>query len=125
MRVRKQDKEEDKKPIVTNIKITCSTCSKPYKGKSTRVKTKFITDDVQKIYTKCPYCKAEFIVGYRDSETRKNVSEIMEIIKKIKKGYGEISEEVSNKLYKRFKELENSNVEISDRYKALYAGGIE
>lgn len=125
MRVRKQDKEEDKKPTVTNIKITCGTCNKSFKGKSTRTKTKFITDDVQKIYIKCPHCKAEFIVGYRDSKTRKNVSEMMEIIEKIKKGYSEISEDVSNKLYKRFKDLENSNVEISDRYKDLYDGGIE
>ena len=125
MRVRKQDREETKKPTVTNIKITCGTCSKSFKGKSTRVKTKFITDDVQKIYNKCPYCKAEFIIGYRDSETRKNVSEIMEIIEKIKKGYSEISEEVSNKLYKRFKELENSNIEISDRYKSMYEGVLE
>lgn len=109
-----------KKPIVTNMKTICDNCSKEFKTKPSKVKTKFITDDIEKMYFKCPHCKTEYIIGYRNSEVRENISRILEIVESVNKGQGNLTEAQFSKLYSEYEELKDRNMELSNKCKAIF-----
>lgn len=109
-----------KKPIVTNMKTICDKCNKEFKTKPSKVKTKFITDDIEKMSFKCPHCKTEYIIGYRNSEVRENIARILEIVEIVNKGQGKLQEKQFENLYQEYKELKDRNMELSNRCKSIF-----
>jgi ribosomal protein L31 len=67
--------------------VICDCCGNTFKIK--KLKTKWINDNVQKIYFTCPYCKQEYTPFYTDERIRKNQKEI----EKLQKKYDEIVKE--------------------------------
>ncbi|WP_156876153.1 hypothetical protein [Clostridium kluyveri] len=70
-----------------STQIDCNSCGKSFKIQ--KLKTKWIDDNVQRIYFICPYCKNEYTSFYKDKRIRKNLKEIEELQKK----YDEIVKE--------------------------------
>ncbi|MBP2032572.1 uncharacterized Zn finger protein (UPF0148 family) [Clostridium algifaecis] len=60
--------------ILKNTEISCDNCHKTFKIK--KLKTKWINDNVQRIYFTCPYCKQEYTSFYKDERIRKNIKKI-------------------------------------------------
>lgn len=69
------------------MEMQCDDCHKTFEVK--KLKTKWIDDNVQRIYFTCPYCGKEYISFYKDKRIRKNIKEI----EKIQKRYDEIVKE--------------------------------
>ncbi|OAA93016.1 hypothetical protein [Clostridium coskatii] len=67
--------------------IKCDSCGKSFKIK--KLKTKWINDNVQRVFFTCPYCKHEYTSFYKDDRIRKNLKEI----EKLQKKYDEIVKE--------------------------------
>ncbi len=105
---------------VTNMNVVCDKCKHEFKVKPNRIKTKYITDDVEKMYFKCPTCKEEYIVGYRDSEVRDNIERIVTIVDDINQNRSKYSIKEIESVQKEYGELKDRNMELSNRYKALF-----
>lgn len=109
---------------VTNMNVVCDKCKHEFKVKPNRIKTKYITDDVEKMFFKCLKCKEEYIVGYRDSEVRENIERIVNIVDDINQNRSKYSIKEIESLQKEYGEFKDRNIELSNRYKALFAGGF-
>lgn len=104
-----------------HIKIKCDHCGKEFKLKAKMIKEKKITDEVTKLFFKCPRCKFDFIVSYKDKEIEENI-----------KIMNNISEEIRDKekfepmeldtLMKKINNLKQRNLELNSRYKMLFGG---
>ncbi|MBV4450261.1 hypothetical protein KM792_11450 [Clostridium tyrobutyricum] len=57
-----------------NTKIECDNCHEQFK--ITKLKTKWIDENVQRTYFVCPYCKQEYTSFYTDKRVRKNIKKI-------------------------------------------------
>ncbi len=108
------------KTRVTNMNVVCDKCKHEFKVKPNRIKTKYITDDVEKMYFKCPKCKDEYIVGYRDSEVRDNIERIVAIVDEINQNRVKYTLQAIESLQREYGELKDRNMELSNRYKALF-----
>lgn len=101
------------------IKTYCDLCKKSFKIKPKMIKEIKLTNEVTKLSFKCPHCKHEFVVSYKDNEVEENI--------KIMNG---IAEEIKNKnkfepmeletLTEKFNKLKQRNLEVSNRYKAIF-----
>jgi transcription elongation factor Elf1 len=60
--------------ILKNTTVNCDNCGKSFKIK--KLKTKWINDNVQRVYFTCPYCKQEYTSFYTDDRIRKNIKKI-------------------------------------------------
>lgn len=67
--------------------VNCNKCNKKFTIK--KLKTKWINENVQRVYFVCPYCKKEYTSFYKDKRIRKNLKEIEELQKR----YDEIIKE--------------------------------
>ena len=81
------------------MEIQCDSCNKTFKIK--KLKTKWIDDNVQRIYFTCPCCNKEYTSFYKDKRIRKNIKEI-------------------EKLQKRYDEIVKENKEIMQQLKEKY-----
>ncbi|GAA0825297.1 hypothetical protein [Clostridium tertium] len=105
--------------ITKNIKTYCDLCKKSFKIKAKMLKETKVTNEVTKLSFKCPHCKHEFVVIYKDNEVEENI-----------KIMNDIAEEIKNKdkfepmeldtLTERFNKLKHRNLELSSSYKVLY-----
>lgn len=78
--------------------VNCDKCNKKFTIK--KFKTKWIDDNVQRVYFVCPYCKKEYTSFYKDKRIRKNLKEIEELQKRyddIVKENKEIMQELREK----------------------------
>lgn len=113
-------KQEKKEPVRTNMSVSCDKCSYEFKVKPGKVRTKFITNEIEKMYFKCPKCRKEYIVAYRDKEVLNNTIRIHSITRQIRQGQGKLSEYEFEALQNEFEGLKQRNLELSNRYKAIY-----
>lgn len=90
----------------------CDNCNKEFKLTKIKLKEKKVTNEISKIYYKCPKCKHEYIVSYKDKEVRENI----EVIKML--SYELINGDRTAVL--KIQNLKDRNLELSNRYKALF-----
>lgn len=113
-------KQVKKEPVRTKIDVCCDKCGNEFKIKPGKVKTKFITNEIEKMYFKCPECRKEYIVAYRDKEVMTNTTRLISITRQIRQGQGKLSEYEFEALQNEFEGLKQRNLELSNRYKAIY-----
>lgn len=110
---------KEKIKVTKHIKIKCDYCGKQFKLKAKMIREKKITDEITKLSFKCPKCKGDFAVSYKDKEINENI-----------KIMNDIAEEIKNKdkfepmeldtLTEKFNKLKQRNLEVSNRYKAIF-----
>lgn len=103
---------------VKHIKTKCDHCGKEFKLKAKMIKEKKVTDEVVKISFKCPKCKGDFSVGYKDKEINENIQLMNKISEEIRDKDKWEPMELEN-LLKRFNNLKQRNLELNARYKAI------
>ncbi len=108
------------KTRVTNMNVVCDKCTHEFKVKPNRIKTKYVTDDVEKMYFNCPKCKEQYIIAYRDNEVRDNIERIVAITNEINSNKDKYTAEQFEVLQNEYEELKSRNIELSRRYKALF-----
>lgn len=94
------------------MKIRCDNCNKEFKIKNVKLKEEEIAEGITKIFYKCPKCKYEYIVSYRDKEILDNIGRIKELTKEVEQGSKEAEVKIKN--------LIERNKIKSARYKALF-----
>lgn len=94
------------------MKLMCDNCDKEFKFSKIKLKEKNITNEISKIYYKCPLCKFEYIVSYKDKEVRENIKAINILYQEAVKGDKTALIKIQN--------LKERNIELSNRYKALF-----
>lgn len=106
-------------PVINHIKTKCDYCGKEFKLKAKMIKEKKVTDQVTKLSFKCPKCKGDFAVSYKDKEINENIELMNKISEEIKKKDKWEPMELDN-LLTRFNNLKQRNLELSSRYKAIF-----
>lgn len=94
------------------MKIICDNCNKEFKFSKIKIKEQRITEQISKMYYRCPKCKCEYVIAYKDKEVRENI----EVIKML--SYELINGDRTAVL--KIQNLKERNVELSNRYKAFF-----
>ena len=94
------------------MKLICDNCNKEFKLSRVKLKKKKVTNEIIKIFYRCPKCKCEYIVAYQDEEVRENIKRIKELSYDAVKGDNTAVIKIDN--------LKKRNLELSNRYKALF-----
>lgn len=94
------------------MKLMCDNCNKEFKFTKIKLKEKKVTNEISKIYYKCPKCKYEYIVSYKDKEVRENIKAIKTFSYEAINGDKNVMLKIQN--------LKDRNLELSNRYKALF-----
>ena len=61
------------------MKVICDYCNKEIKPSKIKLKEIKVTNEITKVSYKCPKCKYEYIVAYKDEEIRENIKRIKEL----------------------------------------------
>lgn len=94
------------------MKLICDNCNKEFKLSRVKLKKKKVSDEIIKIFYRCPKCKCEYIVAYQDEEVRENIKRIKELSYQLVNGDRTAVLKIQN--------LKERNLELSNRYKALF-----
>lgn len=94
------------------MKIICDNCNKEFKFSRIKIKEQKITDGISKMFYKCPKCKCEYIIAYKDKEVRENIKRINLLYCEVATGDKTASLKIQN--------LKDRNIELSNRYKAFF-----
>lgn len=94
------------------MKITCDYCNQDFKLSKIKLKERKITKEISKLSYKCPKCKHEYIVSYRDNEVRENIKRIKSLSYELANGDRTATLKIQN--------LKERNLELSNRYKVLF-----
>lgn len=89
------------KETLKTPEIKCDFCGKTFKIK--KLKTKWLDDNIQRIYFVCPYCKKEYTSFYKDKRIRKNIKKIDDL----QRQYDEIvmeNKEIMQELREKYEE---------------------
>lgn len=103
----------------SNLKAICDECKLEFKFKSKMIKEEKVTDSVARMYYKCPNCRHKYIVGYKDKEIQDNINYIQTTVQ-VLKNRKDLTPMDADKYSKEFRELQERNIELNNRYKAIY-----
>lgn len=104
------------------VKTVCNDCGKVFILKPFMVIEQKLDSSTTKIFFKCPKCKKEYLVGYKNREIINNNQKINEILEEIKGKYKFEPEEL-NTLVNKIERLRVRNNEINGILKAIYGRG--
>lgn len=104
---------------IKHIKVKCDHCEKDFKLKQKMIKEKKITDEIIRITYKCPCCKVDYSVGYKDKEINENIEAMGKISEEIRSNDKWEPMELEN-LRIRFNNLKQRNLELNARYKDIF-----
>ena len=94
------------------MKVICDYCNKEIKPSNIKLKERKVTNEITKVSYKCPICKYEYIVAYKDEEIRENIKRIKELAYQLLNGDKTVVLKIQN--------LKERNKVLNARYKALY-----
>lgn len=94
------------------MKVICDYCNKGIKPSKIKLKERKVTNEITKVSYKCPKCKHEYIVVYKDEEVRENIKRIKTLSYQLVNGDRTTVLKIQN--------LKERNLELSNRYKALF-----
>lgn len=94
------------------MKIICDYCNNEIKPTKIKLKERKVTNEITKVSYKCPKCKREYIVAYKDEEVRENIKRIKILSYQLVNGDRTAALKIQN--------LKERNLELSNRYKALF-----
>lgn len=97
------------------MKVICDSCKKEFEIKKRMIRTEKVAGAIERSYFRCSKCKKKYVVNYSDPEIKANIKRIKEL-----KGEHLRKEIDSETFIKKFNNLRERNIELSNRYKALY-----
>ena len=99
-------------------KIVCDLCEKEFKLTQNKIKTVKVTEDISKMYFKCPKCKHEYLIAYQNREMQDNAKEIQRLYEESKKK--EPTFQDLEEINKKAEDLKNRNIELNARFIKLF-----
>ena len=104
-------------------KIVCDLCEKEFKLTQNKIKTVKVTEDISKMYFKCPKCKHEYLIAYQNREMQDNAKEIQRLYEESKKK--ELTFQDLEEINKKAEDLKNRNIELNARFIKLFEKKVQ